>query len=64
MTAQTADETSAVDDELVQALIQAHGGRVWSVSQPDTGTTFHLTFPVDRDKAHSGGSPRMGDRRE
>lgn len=61
---QSAGGTNTVDNELVQALVQIHGGRVWCVSQPDTGTTFHLTIPVDQVNADSSSSPRTGDRRE
>jgi signal transduction histidine kinase len=31
---------------LARALIQAHGGSVWFVSQADTGTTFTLELPL------------------
>jgi len=31
---------------ICRTIINAHGGRMWAVSNPDRGTTFHLELPV------------------
>lgn len=30
-----------------RTIIRAHGGRLWFTSNPDCGTTFHFTLPVE-----------------
>jgi PAS domain S-box-containing protein len=34
---------------IARSLIQLHGGRVWFESEPDSGSTFYVTFPVATD---------------
>jgi signal transduction histidine kinase len=36
---------------IVRQIVTLHGGRVWAESEPDEGSTFHVTLPVDPDKA-------------
>lgn len=31
---------------LVKAVIESHNGKIWVRSQPDVGTTFHITVPA------------------
>jgi signal transduction histidine kinase len=40
-------DASSVDGDLVQALAKLHQGQVWCVSEPDAGTTFHLTLGLE-----------------
>lgn len=32
---------------IVKGLVEAHGGRVWAVTSPDSGATLSFTLPVD-----------------
>ena len=34
---------------LARAVVEAHGGHLWATANPDRGTTFHFTLPVNRD---------------
>src|SRR5262249_33424612 len=36
---------------IVRQIVTLHGGRVWAESEPAEGSTFHVTLPVDPDKA-------------
>ena len=31
-----------------QSIIVSHGGRLWAVSNPESGATFHFTLPTRR----------------
>jgi signal transduction histidine kinase len=33
-----------------QRIVEAHGGRIWAVSQPEEGTDFHIVLPQADDE--------------
>jgi two-component system sensor kinase FixL len=43
---------------ICQAIIEAHGGRIWASHKPDGGTAFHFTVPLataeQRNNLHMG----------
>jgi signal transduction histidine kinase len=41
---------------IARGLVSAHHGRIWAESSPGTGTTFHVTFPLDGLPAAAEGS--------
>jgi PAS domain S-box-containing protein len=34
-----------------RSIIDAHGGRLWTTSNPDLGTAFHFTLPISADES-------------
>ena len=47
-TTKAEDKGTGLGLPMVRTIMEAHGGRVELDSQPGQGTTFRLTFPVDR----------------
>ena len=37
-----------------RSIVRAHGGDVWFTRNPDRGTTFHFTLPVESDQGDAG----------
>ena len=42
------DGGSGLGLSIVKALVEAHGGHVWAISQPGKGTTFSFTVPTSK----------------
>jgi signal transduction histidine kinase/integral membrane sensor domain MASE1 len=36
---------------IARSIVAAHGGRIWAISKPSGGTTFHVTVPVTYEDA-------------
>jgi signal transduction histidine kinase len=39
--------------KIVKDVVDAHNGKIWVVSEPGVGTTFHLRFPLDPRRPHA-----------
>ncbi|MEM7045130.1 MAG: PAS domain S-box protein, partial [Pseudomonadota bacterium] len=35
---------------ICKTIVDAHGGRIWTTTNPEGGTAFHVSLPVDREK--------------
>jgi signal transduction histidine kinase len=53
----------AIENDVLQSLVQAHQGRVWSTGRPDRGVVFHLTIPLQQPSLLADDRPGTGDRR-
>ena len=43
----TKAEGLGVGLSISRSIVEAHGGRLWATPDPDCGTTFRFTLPVD-----------------
>ncbi len=35
---------------LAKKIVEAHNGKIWITSEPNKGTTFHFTLPIEKEK--------------
>jgi two-component system sensor kinase FixL len=40
---------------ICKTIVDAHGGRLWTTANPEGGTAFHITLPIDRDETKNHG---------
>jgi two-component system sensor kinase FixL len=38
---------------IARSLVEAHGGQIWAVNNPDGGATFRFTLPTGREQPNS-----------
>ncbi len=39
---------------ICKSIVDAHGGRLWTTANPEGGTAFHISLPVNRDQEPHG----------
>lgn len=48
---------------ICRSIVNAHGGRMWAVNNPDRGATFHLVLPIGADAEPQGRTVQYDPRR-